>query len=485
MLVTQYALEIKRSDLGTSKTSLKDGIQMLSFLFQLLGCVENNMFRNEDIDHQLRTLNTKWPRRANLSKQNCAVNISTSWYVGCHGEKLPIAEPNPFSLKWNYSRPRCDLTVQNITSTDIFRGRVINLGINEKNTACLLFKLEGHITCAVNKTPSMVPAATSSPTIVKSKTLVIVPTATSTLAIVTESPSAPFKIFPEKTNQPTTDPPQAVSKPSTGNKQKRVGSSSRLGVIIGVTVSIATVLVLIAAIFFYRRHNSRNATRTSAAGPNKKKMLGKTNEALQPEAQEGYVTSSNRRPRTSLSGDFYASLNVPKGHNIYGPDNADEPFYNVLQEPSLNNEEDGQHYGSLCLDPPVYQALKDPKYPGNAENKGATITDPVYNVLEEPFAESSHRSERYGTLPVNEPFYNTLEQPQSNDGPKRTSDEPVHNTLEDPYDNGAGDNENYGSMGLQDPVYNVLEGPGTDEMEAHISDSKNIPLYAVVNKKEK
>ena len=40
--------------------------------------------------------------------------------------------------------------VQNVMSTDLFRGRVINLGIKEKNTACLLFKLEGHIICKLN-----------------------------------------------------------------------------------------------------------------------------------------------------------------------------------------------------------------------------------------------------------------------------------------------------------------------------------------------
>ena len=151
----------------------------------------------------------------------------------------------------------------------------------------------------------------------------------------------------------------------------------------------------------------------------------------------------------------------------------------------MDNEEGSQHFGALSLDLPVYHTLEDPEYPGNAENKGATIRDPVYNVLEEPFAKSSQRSERYVTLPVNEPFYNTLEQPQSNDGPQRTNNEPVYNTLEDPYNNGVGDNGNYGSIGLQDPVYNVLEGPGTNEMEAHISDRRNIPLYTVVNKKGK
>ena len=114
LYVSQYALAIKRSDLGTSQNSLKGVIQIVSFLFQLLGCVENNMFRKEESDHKLRTLNTKWPRRANLAKQNCAVNISSSWYVGCHGEKLPIAESDAFSLKWNSSRSRCDLTVRHM-----------------------------------------------------------------------------------------------------------------------------------------------------------------------------------------------------------------------------------------------------------------------------------------------------------------------------------------------------------------------------------
>ena len=187
---------------------------------------------------------------------------------------------------------------------------------------------------------------------------------------------------------------------------------------------------------------------------------------------------------SSKSAGVYASLNVPEGHNMYGHRNELEQLNNTLQELSLDNKEDGHRYGSITVDPPLYHALEDQtsEYPEKAENYGSTKTDPVYNVLEEPFPGGSERSECYGTIPVNEPFYNTLDESNSTDGPPNKNSEPMYNTLEESHPDESYHND---SMGLQDPVYNILEGPITNDMGSNIPEGTSIPVYAVVNKKKK
>ena len=133
----------------------------------------------------------------------------------------------------------------------------------------------------------------------------------------------------------------------------------------------------------------------------------------------------------------------------------------------------------------MYNALEDlpEKHPRRADKDGPNKTEPVHNVLEEPYHEGPERSEYYGAIPVNEPFYNTLEESGSNNGPQRANDEVVYNTLEEPYHSGAGEDDSYGTTVFQDPVYNVLEGPDSDDMDSSIP--ANIPVYAVVHKNKK
>ncbi len=52
---------------------------------------------------------------------------------------------------------------------------------------------------------------------------------------------------------------QAFTEPNSGGKQKEDddNSSSPLGIIAGVTVSVTLVLLLIGAFFIYRCHKSR------------------------------------------------------------------------------------------------------------------------------------------------------------------------------------------------------------------------------------
>ena len=166
----------------------------------------------------------------------------------------------------------------------------------------------------------------------------------------------------------------------------------------------------------------------------------------------------------SQIGEVYAALDVPEGHNIYGPGNVDEPFYNFLQDPAQDREE-GQRYSCLSLDPAMYQTLEKLQVEDQRNAEYSCPTEPMYNVLEGPTPGVRNETESCGAISVKEPFYNTVEKPVSNEGLSSGNNDPVYNTLEDPLYLGFGCGGQNGPTGLQDPVYNVLEGPSADVVE--------------------
>lgn len=65
------------------------------------------LFLNENMNQGLRILNTAQRRKTLLNDDevSCDVNISSSWYIGCSGEKVPLAKytnrtKKIFLLKW-------------------------------------------------------------------------------------------------------------------------------------------------------------------------------------------------------------------------------------------------------------------------------------------------------------------------------------------------------------------------------------------------
>jgi len=103
----------------------------------------------------------------------------------------------------------------------------------------------------------------------------------------------------------------------------------------------------------------------------------------------------------------------------------------------------------------------------------------MYNVLEGPTPGVRNETVSCGAISVNEPFYNTVEKPVSNEGLSSGN-----NTLEDPLYLGFGCSGQNGPTGLQDPVYNVLEGPGADVVECKVSKDDTIAVYVVPNTKK-
>jgi len=73
---------------------------MLLFI-QCIGCEINNLFVNKADGGRLRTLNTFRVRKTRLPKRiNCAINVSTSWYIECHGKQESL-EGNTNDFRFN------------------------------------------------------------------------------------------------------------------------------------------------------------------------------------------------------------------------------------------------------------------------------------------------------------------------------------------------------------------------------------------------
>ena len=68
--------------------------------------MENNNFKGEKITGRLRTLTPELRRETKIKKQDdCALNLSSSWYNDCHGEQLSISgSTNIFNLLWESSK---------------------------------------------------------------------------------------------------------------------------------------------------------------------------------------------------------------------------------------------------------------------------------------------------------------------------------------------------------------------------------------------
>lgn len=54
----------------------------------------NNLLFEENEGDRLRTLKTDEKRRTTLNNNQapCAINISSSWYIGCFGGKIPLGQ---------------------------------------------------------------------------------------------------------------------------------------------------------------------------------------------------------------------------------------------------------------------------------------------------------------------------------------------------------------------------------------------------------
>lgn len=154
---------------------------------------------------------------------------------------------------------------------------------------------------------------------------------------------------------------------------------------------------------------------------------------------------------------------------------------------SLNIQEEQNIYGLTDTQEPFYNVLEDPVSDDDIiyQNYGSIVegpvddgVEPVYNVLEEPDLEGTECADHYGAI--------------SEEGPVDDDVEPVYNVLEEPDVEGSESADNYGAISEDGPVYvNTLErsyqdgeGPnfdsesGTDEPIYNVVDEDSYPTVS-------
>ena len=186
--------------------------------------------------------------------------------------------------------------------------------------------------------------------------------------------------------------------------------------------------------------------------------------------------TANNGPK---SEHFYAPLNIQEGQNFYGPQNNQEPFYHVLEKPTVDGEVPLQHHGVNRLEQPVYNIVEELSFKEGLKVPANHGAEPAYNVLEDPELVVAKGPGQYGARSLEGPTYNTLEQPSS-DHPYRANckseriKEPVYKVLE--VDLSSAIDKYNGARDLQDPVHNVNDGEGPEGPKNPVSE----PLYYVL-----
>ncbi|XP_068714883.1 uncharacterized protein [Montipora foliosa] len=409
-----------------------------------LGCEINNIFHNEDKTEPLRVLSRDTWRRTKLKKKECYISPDISWYIGCDGKRETLkAYQTSFDLRWKKNPKGYSFKVLD----DSYQGQIIKLGIRCTSkpqayiNSCFLFKVQGNVSCPLGKQET--------------------DRLSSTTAAFSETTSTPSKMPRETSTQTKQSSTEGRFQPSSGVRQTD-DSTSQVPVIVGVTASIIfTIVLLVVAFLICRRYKSRQEKNES-----KKKVIDWM-------LRKGNPTA-NSETDTSQTGNSCDTLEIPGG-NTYGDQNVNESDYSVPQGP----KDESLYYGSVSIDQPytmepTYNVLEEP-YPDSSKSpsnhgtlpvnepfaeEGPYTMEPTYNVLEEPYPDSSKSPSNHGTLSVNEPFYNSLERSYSNDGFGDNQGEVVYNTLEKPGVTGTHEEDNYSNTALNEYVYNVLDRRG-------------------------
>lgn len=122
------------------------------------------------------------------------------------------------------------------------------------------------------------------------------------------------------------------------------------------------------------------------------------------------------------SSNFYASLNIQEGHNIYGLRSAQELLYEVVERPK--SETPSQNH---CFkEHPMFNILKDHSTTQPSEIPADHGAESAYKSLEDFNLEDVEGPGHYDDNSSERPIYNTLEEPYW-DGPY----EPVYNFIEE------------------------------------------------------
>ncbi|XP_058954224.2 uncharacterized protein [Pocillopora verrucosa] len=242
-----------------------------------LGCAKNTLFHYEREWHGLYTLSTQpsWGRKTALYKKeaSCVLNTSSSWVIGCHGEKIPVDEltnrtKKIFVLEWSNKSKAYYIKV--VDPIAILQGRIINLGVSCSQPpsgikeGCLLFKLEGNITCNLTfgrpELQDPVKCLLGSTPIPATSSLLYSSPSASPIATGTEETISLTQLTTSETESTTSKGAKDTGTKDTGTKDTGTKDTGTNSAVIGITVGCAVVCVisLSALVLFCKRRKSKN-----------------------------------------------------------------------------------------------------------------------------------------------------------------------------------------------------------------------------------
>lgn len=79
-------------------------MKYIHFFMSLIGCPQRTFFQNENSSDKLSALKRNSHRPLSLKKFSqgtCKVNATSSWYIGCHGNKTSLGVTiETFTIEW-------------------------------------------------------------------------------------------------------------------------------------------------------------------------------------------------------------------------------------------------------------------------------------------------------------------------------------------------------------------------------------------------
>ncbi|KAL9959629.1 hypothetical protein ACROYT_G032967 [Oculina patagonica] len=504
------------------------------------------LFVNEYLNSSLRVLNVGDEKAISLRNDwsSCELDRNYSWYFGCSASRLSSGRAldtmiNLFSLIKGDQYYHLKVG-SNVLNTHLLTGRIINLGIycrgrnanaSQTRRGCLLFKLAGSIKCSITKMGLPGPTLRKPDVFSKAKeTASSTPTTSppwnTKISVKPIQPKTSVTVDPSATfGSPT--PIATVtqrnvlshapsSRPRTDDSERSTDDATPVSLWLVAAVTVSTlIIVLIIVVFVISRRSSQRknvqavmVTRSQERQGPSVLMNPQINSGFQSDEENGYFALNFREPavyasmyqlptvdrRTSFNemsnplGQDDAINEIPQGHSTFGvkKTSALPPVPKKMAQ-LPDNATRFQNYDTISIEQLVYNIVEEILSGGYERpvnvNNAPKETEPEYNVLEEPYRETSEEPHQHD-LPADdltpdgpeynvleEPYRETSEEPHQHDLPADdlTPDGPEYNVLEEPYRQTSEEPHQHDlpadDLTPDGPEYNVLEEPYRETSE--------------------
>ncbi|CAH3180630.1 unnamed protein product, partial [Porites lobata] len=373
-------------------------------------------FQNENNDSQLRLLRANDNRRISLKKnwRNCAVDVASSWFIGCEGVTKGISN-KAFNI-WQGKDRKYHLKVtSNPSYTDILKGKIIKITIHctkPNRFRKMLFKFEGALNCSIS-VPNLQPSVpTTMTTAIEEATASSSSSSSSLLSSSSSSsrPSPSSTSFSSSFSAPL--PFSSLLSPSSTTTKTTASRSNTLP--LNSSSSSKTSQIRIA----HKPDGDDLYNELTLEGP--PALYASTYDIPNPLYRDETLSRGENQTQPGIDDHFYAPLNFQQGCNIYG-----------LGSNQDTNDSIYQNYGAFSIEQPIYSLLEELTTVQPMKKPTQESSEPVYNVPDEPDQELSGNPNHFDSIFPEQPVYNTLESPFGSGEDPECINEPIYNVLEE------------------------------------------------------